>query len=98
VTQGLNGVAVAGRRAVKVNGASADADRWKDTRRDHGPVWRPHTGSASSACERDRPAGGDDLAHLWPAHPILGKMMGRLIALAGPLFALPERLGNVPVL
>jgi hypothetical protein len=29
---------------------------------------------------------------------ILGKMMGRLIALAGPLFALPGRLGNLPVL
>jgi hypothetical protein len=25
----------------------------------------------------------------WPAHPILGKMMGRLIDLAGPLFARP---------
>jgi hypothetical protein len=37
-------------------------------------------------------------ARLWPAHPILGKMTGRLIALAGPLFALPGRLGNLPVL
>jgi hypothetical protein len=25
-------------------------------------------------------------------------MMGRLVALAGPLFALPGRLGNLPIL
>jgi choline dehydrogenase-like flavoprotein len=58
---------------VLVNGASADAERWKGARRDHGPVWRPHAVSASSAGEGDRPAGGDDLARSGRHTPSSGK-------------------------